>query len=233
MSKRASITDVQALQHFRAKLVKCADEIRIGLADADGEAQRVLAWLDGEAPNHWQLQIRKLHEQVQRAKAAVRDKKTMKTPTGGRPSTAVEEKQLKMLVARLEQAQEKLVACKRWRQQLDKELLAYRGVARRAQGVIEATFPAAVAELDRASTALEQYAAFTAPQAANADSVGSSAGSVARPRDEISPADNSPANPDDDPDDTPDPDTPRSPPDTPGSPGSPGSPASPGLPGIP
>jgi len=184
---RASITDTQELLHFRGKLVKFADELRVSLADADGEIQRTLSWLDGEAPNHWQRQLRKLHEQVQQTKAAIRDKKLSKTPTGAAPSTAIEEKQLRMLLQKQEHAQQKLANCKRWRQLLDKEVLAYRGMARRAHGIVETTVPAATAELDRAATALEQYTSLAAPEAPRPADSASDADSVARPTDVIEP----------------------------------------------
>jgi len=184
---RASITDTQELLRFRAKLVKFADELRVALSDADGEVQRTLAWLEGEAPNHWQRQIRKLHEQAQQTKAVIRDKKLSKTPSGAAPSTAIEEKQLRLIVQKHEEAQQKLANCKRWRHLLDKEVLAYRGTARRAPGVVETTIPAATAELDRAASALDQYAALAAPQTPGPNDAPSEAGSVARPRDAIGP----------------------------------------------
>ncbi|NBC10622.1 MAG: hypothetical protein GVY24_02675 [Planctomycetes bacterium] len=180
MGKRASVTDIEQLGRFRARLIKFADELRVALGDADGEIQRTLNWLDGEAPAHWQRVIRKLHEQVEQAKADLRNKKLYKTPMGTTPNTAVEEKALRKLQHKLEHAQQKLLNTKRWRQRLDKEVLTYRGMARRAAGVVESTVPGAVSDIDRMRDALEKYTTLAAPSSDAASASPGSGQSMAR-----------------------------------------------------
>jgi len=197
MGKRASVADIEQLGHFRARLVKFAEEVRVALSDADGEVSRTLHWLEGEAPAHWQRVIRKLHEQVEQAKAELRNKKLYKTPMGTTPNTAVEEKALRQLQQKLEHARQKLANTKRWRQRLDKEVLTYRGMARRAAGVVESSVPNAVSEIDRMLDALEKYTTLATPApgsvsgsgsssgSASASTAGAEAGGMARPRDQM------------------------------------------------
>lgn len=191
MSKRASVADIDQLGHFRAQVIKFGESLRIALGDADGDIQRTLNWLESEAPAHWQRVIRKLHEQVEQARADLRNKKLYKTPLGTTPNTAVEEKALRQLQQKLEYAQERLVNTKRWRQRLDKEVLAYRGIARRAANVVESTVPAAVGEIDRMVGALDQYTKLAAPEARTGTGTAKAgdAPSVARPTDTIAPTD--------------------------------------------
>ena len=193
MGKRASVADIEQLGQFRARLVKFAEELRIALSDADGEITRTLNWLDGEAPAHWQRVIRKTHEQVEQAKAELRNKKLYKTPLGTTPNTAVEEKALKKLQHQLEYAQQKLVNTKRWRQRLDKEVLTYRGMARRAAGVVESAVPGAVHEIDRMLDALDKYTTLAAPSAGSGTAARSEAGGMARSPETMPPEDNDPA----------------------------------------
>ena len=108
MSGFARVENVDALKEFRTRLIKFAEQAQTALADAEGEVQRVLVWLETEAHTHWSAQIRKRHEAVEKAKDAVRQKKLFKSPTGSTQSAVEEEKALRMAQKRLEEAEEKL-----------------------------------------------------------------------------------------------------------------------------
>src|SRR4051812_459359 len=106
MSGYARIDSVDSLRMFRGVLVKFAEVAQVSLADAEGEMQRVLMWLETEASTYWSGQIRKRHETVEKCKDAVRQKKLFKSPTGSTQSAVEEEKQLRMAQKRLEEAEE-------------------------------------------------------------------------------------------------------------------------------
>ena len=80
MSGYARIDNVDALREFRTRLIKFAEVVQTALADAEGEMQRVLVWLETEANTYWSGQIRKRHEAVEKAKDAVRQKVTALFP---------------------------------------------------------------------------------------------------------------------------------------------------------
>ena len=82
--------------------------------------QRVLMWLETEASTYWSGQIRKRHENVEKCKDAVRQKKLFKSPTGSTQSAVEEEKQLRIAQKRLEEAEEKLKNVKRYTPRLQK-----------------------------------------------------------------------------------------------------------------
>ena len=161
MSGYARIDSVDALRMFRTVLVKFAETVQVSLADAEGEMQRVLMWLETEANTYWSGQIRKRHEAVEKAKDGVRQKKLFKSPTGSTQSAVEEEKVLRMAQKRLEEAEEKLKNVKRYTPRLQKEISIYKGGVQRLSTTVSADIPLAISRLDRMVAALEAYAALS------------------------------------------------------------------------
>jgi len=161
MSGYARIDSVDSLRMFRGVLVKFAEVAQVSLADAEGEMQRVLMWLETEASTYWSGQIRKRHENVEKCKDAVRQKKLFKSPTGSTQSAVEEEKQLRIAQKRLEEAEEKLKNVKRYTPRLQKEISIYKGGVQRLSTTVSADIPVAISRLDRMTAALEAYAALS------------------------------------------------------------------------
>ncbi|HYE20743.1 MAG TPA: hypothetical protein VEA69_20015 [Tepidisphaeraceae bacterium] len=161
MSSWARVDNVDALQAFRQSLVRFAETTGTALADAEAEAQRVLVWLETEAQTYWGGQIRKRHEEVERCKDAVRQKKLFKSPTGSTQSAVEEEKLLKMAQRRLEEAEQKLKNVRRYGPKLQKELSNYKGGVQRLSTGVSSDVPLAVARLDKMIAAVRAYAGLT------------------------------------------------------------------------
>src|SRR5206468_11666564 len=106
---------------------------------------------------HWQGQVRKLNENVARAKEAVRMKKIFKDPTGGRQSAVDEEKALAIALKRLEEAQQKLVNTRTYARKLQKEILSYKGSVQRFVTAVTADVPVALSRLESLAGALDGY----------------------------------------------------------------------------
>ena len=161
MSGYARIDSVDSLRMFRGVLVKFAETAQVSLADAEGEMQRVLMWLETEASTYWNGQIRKRHEAVEKCKDMVRQKKLFKSPTGSTQSAVEEEKALRIAQKRLEEAEEKLKNVKRYTPRLQKEISIYKGGVQRLSTTVSADIPVAISRLDKMCAALEAYAALT------------------------------------------------------------------------
>jgi hypothetical protein len=161
MSGYARVDSVDALRMFRSVLVKFAEVAQVSLADAEGEMQRVLMWLETEAATYWAGQIRKRHEAVEKAKDAVRQKKLFKSPTGSTQSAVEEEKALRMAQKRFEEAEEKLKNVRRYTPRLQKEISIYKGGVQRLSTTVSADIPVAISRLDKMCAALEAYAALS------------------------------------------------------------------------
>lgn len=161
MSGSARVESVDALAAFRTMLVKFAEAANTALADAESEAQRVLVWLETEQDTYWQGQIRKRHDDVERCKDAVRQKRLYKSPTGSTQSVVEEEKALRVAVRRLEEAEQKLRNVRRWIPRLQKEISVFKGGVQRLTTTVLADIPVALSRLNKMIAALKQYAALS------------------------------------------------------------------------
>jgi hypothetical protein len=161
MSGYARVDSVDALKSFRQALVKFAETANTALADAEGEMNRTLVWLETEQHTFWTAQIRKRHDDVERCKDAVRQKKLYKSPTGSTQSAVEEEKLLKIAQRRLEEAETKLKNVKRYTPRLQKEISIYKGGVQRLSTTVSADIPVAISRLDKMLAALQAYAALS------------------------------------------------------------------------
>jgi hypothetical protein len=194
MSGYARIDNVDALREFRTRLIKFAEVAQVALADAEGEMQRVLVWLETEANTYWSGQIRKRHEAVEKAKDAVRQKKLFKSPTGSTQSAVEEEKMLRMAQKKLEEAEEKLKNVRRYTPRLQKEISIYKGGVQRLSTTVSSDIPTAIGRLDRMVAAVEAYAALSVSGGGGDDAAGQLFANMARALGEMGPA--GPAAPD-------------------------------------
>ena len=183
MSTSANIDSFDAIKAFRAALIKFASAAGSSLTEADADMMRTLNWLDREQTSYWQTQIRKRQEFVSRCKEAVRQKKVFKDATGRTPSAVDEEKVLQKALKHLDEAEQKLVAVRKWRGRLQKEIDLYKGAIQGFATAIEADVPTAVATLDKALKSLEAYVALKAPELAPTPAPAEPDVSMARPED--------------------------------------------------
>jgi hypothetical protein len=163
MANAARVESLDALRAFRIAMCKFQEAANLALADAEGEVQRALVWLETEQQSYWQGQIRKRTELVVRAKEAVRMKKAFKNSVGSRDSAVDEEKALAQAMRRLEEAEHKLVATRNWSKKLAREISLYTGAVQRFATTVQSDIPLAVTQLDRMVAALEAYLALSAP----------------------------------------------------------------------
>lgn len=164
----ARVQDLDVIRHFRAALVKFLESANSALTDADGEITRKIGWLEGEQEHFWTMQVRKWHEEVNRAKDAVRQKRIFKDSLGRQQSTVDEEKHLKKCQKILEEAEQKLANTRRHAKQLQREHLLYRGGVQRLATALSSDMPNAIAMLDRVTVQLEKYVS-AAPTLATSD----------------------------------------------------------------
>jgi flavin-binding protein dodecin len=170
MAERASVESLDAIKMFRVALIKFAEAGSVALADAESEIARTLIWLENEARSHWENQIRKRHEIVERCKEAVRMKKLFKDSTGRQQSAVDEEKALAIAKRNLDEAEQKLANVRKYTRVLQKEMQMYKGGVARLQTDVASVLPQAALELGAMIEALEAYSSLQAesPEAASA-----------------------------------------------------------------
>src|SRR4051812_7302649 len=127
MSETARIDSIAELRSFRVALIKFVEACNVALGDAEADMQRTLTWLERDQISFWNGQLSKRQELVGRAKEAVRMKKLFKSQTGGQQSSIEEEKALRVAIRMLEEAEQKIIACRQWSKRLQKEIMMYKG----------------------------------------------------------------------------------------------------------
>src|SRR5256885_9726349 len=131
MSETARVESIDALKAFKRALFKFAEGASVALGDAESEISRAQLWLETEQRSHWNNQVRKRTELVARAKEALRMKKLYKDATGSTQSAVDEEKALAIAQRRLTEAEQKVVAVRRYASQLQKDYHVYKGAVQR------------------------------------------------------------------------------------------------------
>jgi hypothetical protein len=152
----AHVTETQALIEFRAKLCTFGDEARQALGIIEHEIRRTLALLD-ERHRHWQAAVRQAEDELIQVKLEYNRRRNERIGDR-RPDTSQQEKALRAAEARLEYAQEKLAAARRWQRDLPREVLDYEGPARQLAGALDAELPRMLAFMENKIAALETYA---------------------------------------------------------------------------
>lgn len=163
------LDSVDALQDFRAALWKFIEKARTALGEAEADLQRTLMWLETEQRTYWQHQIHKRTEMVSRAREAVRAKKMFRNVDNTRPSAIEEEKALTIAQRGLEEAHQKSIAVKKYTQQLQKEILLYRGQTQRLASSLQVELPQGAAMLEQLIASVESYLGVAPAEAAGTE----------------------------------------------------------------
>ncbi|MBC7785012.1 MAG: hypothetical protein H7144_14330 [Burkholderiales bacterium] len=157
MATGAQVHDINSIRLFRAALVKFTESSSVSLIDGEGEFLRKMNWLQSEQEPFWVSQVRKWTEEVSRAIDLVRQKRIFKDFLGRQQSTADEEKYLKQCRNRLQEAETKLAATRRYGRDLQREHLLLKGGVQRLSTILSGDMPKALAMLDGAVARLEAY----------------------------------------------------------------------------
>jgi hypothetical protein len=110
--QQVRISSIDALEAFRADLIKYAEMARMALEDAEGEVRRTRSWLDVDRTGYWMGQCKqrtKLLEQVEAELYNV-------TLTSPQESHAFQKMAVVKARRNLEQAEDKMRVVKHWRQ---------------------------------------------------------------------------------------------------------------------
>ena len=164
MGESAHVESTEALREFRVALAKFVEACNSALSDAEGDLRDTLNWLENEQFSHWQGQIRKRQDLLDRAKEALRMKRLFKDSTGRTPQAVEEEKAVRLCQARVEEAEQKLQNVKKYTRVLQKEIDVYKGGIQRFSTSIQSDIPVAMALLDKWATTLEAYISLAASE---------------------------------------------------------------------
>lgn len=157
MSEQARVADVATIERFRAALITAAEAMSLALEDAEGEVDRTIDWLERDRMDTWKKRIRKGQDEVVACKSALFRKQEIKATADAKPSVVDERKALERAQRRLEFAEERLRASKKWAIELPRQAIVFKGALAPMQTALDRDIPQLAAMMRRMSEHLEDY----------------------------------------------------------------------------
>jgi len=163
MSPNVRVQSIEGLEQFRAALVIFTDQAGQSLATVRADAERFLNWL-GEQFKYWQRQIRVRDEQLAEAKSDLHRCLSATVDAHHVPSCHQEKKLVTLAKRRLEEAEEKLSAVKRWMTIVEEAILDFQAHSEPLGSALALDMPKALAEMDRSIARLIEYTQVAPPE---------------------------------------------------------------------
>jgi len=152
----AQVHSLERLLEFQAALATYCHQAKEALTSIEMETRRAQQWLE-ERMESWTIEVRRMEEEVFKAKQELARRRLIRV--GDRPADTTEQEiALAKAVARLNHAEEKRDACRRWLRELPDAIAEYQGHAVNCQSLLESDVPRMLAFLDRKMDLLEAYA---------------------------------------------------------------------------
>lgn len=153
----ADVRSIPALRDWLAAVATYREEASEALSGIQQEIRRGFAWIE-EQLTLWQRAVRDCEEEVTQAKAELAARR-FPGFDGRMPDTTIQERNLRRALARLEYAEEKVLACRKWIGKLPKAVEeAFTGPGHRLASFLDGDLVRGATQLDRRIDALERYA---------------------------------------------------------------------------
>ena len=162
-AQSAHVTSLDAPRQFRAALVRFIAEVEAALMTLELEAHRPLEWIEADRPRYWRQEARKASDAVGEARVAL-ERCQVQICNEDTKYCYDERKALEKAKRRLQVAEQKVQAARRWRIELQKAVEDLQVQLARTKHYLESDLAKAVAALDRITAALEQYTEQNNPQ---------------------------------------------------------------------
>jgi predicted nucleic acid-binding Zn-ribbon protein len=115
MPDRAHVTSLEAIEHFRAKLLLYRDKAGRVLDEVGDEVVRTRLWLENERPAHWEAQLRRLGRELEQRQQELFSAQL----SGLREASARQQAAVQKAKQAIREAEEKLRVVRHWRRQFD------------------------------------------------------------------------------------------------------------------
>lgn len=152
----ANLTSTDAVTALRGALVQFSATASDALVQLTLEARRPVAWIEHDRAQYWPRQVQRSSDAVSEAKLALQRCELTIDGDSGR-SCYDERKALEKAKRRLQEAEDKVAAVKRWKVEIRKEIEAFEVQAAKLQQYLDSDLVRALAALDRMADALGQY----------------------------------------------------------------------------
>jgi hypothetical protein len=163
----ANVTSIDAVAALRAALVEFEARIRDAIVQLTLEARRPIDWIEHDRTQYWPRQVRKASDALSEARLALQ-RCELTIDADHRRSCYDERKALAKSKQRLELAEAKVAAVRRWRLEIRKQVEAFEVESAKLSLYLDSELARGIATLDRMGQALARYVETTALPKADA-----------------------------------------------------------------
>ena len=143
------------------------EDCRAGLTSVDMEFRTgAQQWLMRDCILYWQAELKKRNQEVGNARTELFRRK-LASVSNEPPDLGEKKELLRRAERRLEEAEQKMKAVKRWEHQLQHAMGVYLGKARPLGDKLDSALPHALTLLDNMTAALDAYISLSAPSSAS------------------------------------------------------------------
>ena len=164
-----------------------AHEAGQALGEVELEGRRGVEYVTMERAAHWKTEVRRAGDAVNKAIKDLEHCRAFKKVGDNTPSCVEEKKNLDKARKRLEYAEQKEAAVRRWKPVVEQQFRETCVRLVHFREVIDVNCPKAMAVLERMLKALDAYRETIGPAAGGSGGGGGTAASMARPADEAPP----------------------------------------------
>ena len=156
MSHAANLTSIEALRGLAAALVQFDAKVQDAIIQLNLAARRPVEWIEHDRSQYWPREVRKAIDAVSEARLTLARASSTVDPNDHR-SCYDERKQLEKAKRRLELAESKVAAVRRWKIELRKEVEELEVQSAKLQHYLETDLSRAIAALARMADAVDRY----------------------------------------------------------------------------
>lgn len=158
MAEQANIQEVRAVSELRGRVVETSETLSRIVDDCNSTMQRFVDWVSRDRATYWKYELRRRDQKIQSARSDLERAKIARPDADPRSFTD-QMRALKKAKSRLDEAQAKAKACKRWAIELERQSLLLRAGLRPVSAMAEAELPAATRWLAQLEQHLQGYLA--------------------------------------------------------------------------
>jgi len=156
MPHAANLTSIDVPGEVKAALVRFDAQVQDAIIQLNLAARRPLEWLEHDRSRHWPREVRKAADAVSEARQTLARAQATIDPDNHR-ACYEERKLLDKAKRRLELAERKSAAVRRWIFDLQKEIEEFAVQSAKLQYYLESDLPKSLAALTRMAGALDHY----------------------------------------------------------------------------
>lgn len=161
MGEKAKVTDIEAIEAFRASLIVYLSKAKPTLEEAGADVLRTRTWLETEQRTFWQNEMRKRTRELEQAQQALFDAKLSNL----RDESAAEVMAVRRAKRDVEEAETKIRMVRHWNRDFESRVQPLVKQVEKLQTVLSNDLPKAIAHLGELVKTLEAYAEVRAPAA--------------------------------------------------------------------